>query len=76
MKTGKCKFGPTCKFNHPKDIQIPLLGQENGNVEQTELTIKALGATADAILANSLTSYTPALIYNSKELPVRSVMQF
>ncbi|KAM4080250.1 hypothetical protein ACJW30_11G000600 [Castanea mollissima] len=70
MKTGKCKFGPTCKFNHPKDIQIPLLGQENGNGEQTELTIKAL-ATADAILANSLASYTPALIYNSKGLPVR-----
>ena len=73
MKTGKCKFGPTCKFNHPKDIQIPLLGQENGNGEQTELKIKAL-AIADAILANSLASYTPALIYNSKEHPVRPVM--
>ena len=73
MKTRKCKFGPTCKFNHPKDIQIPLLGQENGNGEQTELKIKAL-AIADAILANSLASYTPALIYNSKGLPVRPVM--
>jgi hypothetical protein len=74
MKTGKCKFGPTCKFNHPKDIQIPLVGQENGNGEQTESTIITEGATGDAILADIHASYTPAYIYNTKGLPVRLVL--
>lgn len=75
MKTGKCKFGATCKFHHPKDIQIPLIGQQIGNSEQTETTIKMEGATGDAKLANLLASYTPASLYNSKGLPVRLVRQ-
>lgn len=70
MKTGKCKFGATCKFHHPKDIQISF-GQQNGNGEKTESTIMTEWAPADA---TPLTSYTPALIYNSKGLPVRLVM--
>ncbi|KAL5540218.1 hypothetical protein UlMin_024018 [Ulmus minor] len=63
LKTGKCKFGATCKFNHPKDIQLPLAGQENGSSEY-----QAVKTTADA---NPYVSYTPAMLYNSKELPIR-----
>ncbi|KAK9266560.1 hypothetical protein L1049_021493 [Liquidambar formosana] len=45
MKTGVCKFGGTCKFHHPKDIQIPLTGQENGSGEQTATAVKVEGMT-------------------------------
>lgn len=71
MKTGKCKFGATCKFHHPTDIQIPSIGQQNGYGEQTESTIMTEWAPGDATPANPLTSYSPALMYNSKGLPVR-----
>lgn len=74
MKTGKCKFGATCKFHHPTDIQIPSIGQQNGYGEQTESTIMTEWAPGDATPANPLTSYSPALMYNSKGLPVRPVI--
>ncbi|XP_059661902.1 zinc finger CCCH domain-containing protein 37 isoform X2 [Cornus florida] len=64
MKTGNCKFGATCRFHHPKDIQIPAAGQENGNSVQTELA-----ANSDAYGVKQL--FTPALLHNTKGLPVR-----
>lgn len=66
MKTGKCKFGLTCKFNHPKDIQLPSSSQDNGSSE---------GLTSDPDATNNPhVTFTPALYHNSKGLPVRPVM--
>ncbi|KAJ9168523.1 hypothetical protein P3X46_020034 [Hevea brasiliensis] len=71
MKTGKCKFGVTCKFHHPKDIQI-LLGQENGNAVQTESAVKMDEVTGagHVSVVNSI-SFDPASFHNSKGLPIR-----
>lgn len=66
MKTGKCKFGVTCKFHHPKDIQLPSTSQDNGSSE-------ALTSDPDAT-NNPHVTLTPALYHNSKGLPVRPVM--
>ncbi|XP_057948711.1 zinc finger CCCH domain-containing protein 37 isoform X2 [Malania oleifera] len=69
MKTGNCKFGGTCKFHHPKDIQIPSAGQENGTGEQT-LSMNVDGMRGDAMPVKPLV-VTPALMHNSKGLPIR-----
>ncbi|KAF8390824.1 hypothetical protein HHK36_023123 [Tetracentron sinense] len=78
MKTGKCKFGVSCKFHHPKDIQIPSAEQENvnreqtDNGEQTESVVKDDGTTTgDVNLVKPFVSFTPALLHNSKGLPIR-----
>lgn len=65
MKTGICKFGATCRFHHPKDIQIPSYAQDNAKCEQIEIANKIGGASEDII---------PALYLNTKGLPVRPVM--
>ncbi|KAJ3670898.1 hypothetical protein LUZ60_008324 [Juncus effusus] len=54
-KTGKCKFGPTCKFNHPKNVQIMPSVQDSNDVQETK----------------QFSVFTPALVYNTKGLPVR-----
>ena len=69
LKTGQCKYGATCKFNHPKDIQIPSTTQENKSAE----TETALKTESSEVAVKPLVSFTPALLYNSKELPVRPV---
>ncbi|KAL6562392.1 RNA-binding, Nab2-type zinc finger [Orobanche gracilis] len=61
MKTGNCKFGPTCKFHHPKGVQISS-GEGNGNDVQNNIFGDA--KTLQPIFA-------PALLHNSKGLPVR-----
>lgn len=63
MKTGNCKFGITCKFHHPKDVQIQPIEEENVNGLQNRI----LG---DATMQ---TPFVPALMHNSKGLPVRPV---
>lgn len=60
MKTGKCKYGATCKFHHPKDLQISLTGLENHSAEE-------------AILGYNEFS-SPALMHNTKGLPIRPVI--
>lgn len=67
MKTGKCKFGTTCKFHHPKGVQIQSAGEENGNGLQN----KILGDTQ-----TMQPPFTPALLHNSKGLPIRPVCLF
>lgn len=67
LKTGKCKFGPTCKFHHPGDIPIPSDGQENGSSGQIEAVTN--GTVGDLNLAKPF--FTPALLHNSKGLPIR-----
>ncbi|XP_010924871.1 zinc finger CCCH domain-containing protein 8 isoform X2 [Elaeis guineensis] len=70
MKTGKCKFGPNCKFHHPKDLQIPPNGEDTGNTGQVE-SEKDDGAAGDPKPANGHVPITPALLHNSKGLPIR-----
>lgn len=67
MKTGKCKFGATCKFHHPKDIHISYSGNADG--EQYETEARGAGTAGDM----NLPSVTPALFHNSKGLPIRLV---
>ncbi|CAI9087970.1 OLC1v1022189C1 [Oldenlandia corymbosa var. corymbosa] len=61
MKTGICKFGAVCKFHHPKDIQLPGAIQENNN---SDLRYNN-GTNGD------LKPITPALMHNTKGLPIR-----
>ncbi|GMN55605.1 hypothetical protein TIFTF001_024725 [Ficus carica] len=68
LKTGTCKFGSTCKFHHPKDIQLPL-GQDNGSNQHA--AAQKDGTTGDLKALKAGVSFTPALFYNSKELPIR-----
>ncbi|PIA37561.1 hypothetical protein AQUCO_03000259v1 [Aquilegia coerulea] len=74
MKTGKCKFGPTCRFHHPRDIQIPPPSdQENGNSIQIESAVKDdVTAIGDVKSVKPFVPFTPALLHNSKGLPVRA----
>ncbi|PWA74498.1 floral homeotic protein (HUA1) [Artemisia annua] len=67
MKTGVCKYGSTCKFHHPKDIVVAIGGVGNTNGEQIE---GVTGGTAGS-LALSNPPVTPALLHNSKGLPIR-----
>ncbi|KAK2971271.1 hypothetical protein RJ640_005100 [Escallonia rubra] len=66
-KTGKCKFGATCKFHHPKDIFIPSVGQENGGGGQAQAVKNE--PIGDMNPVKPL--FTPALLHNSKGLPIR-----
>ncbi|KAL6567594.1 RNA-binding, Nab2-type zinc finger [Orobanche gracilis] len=61
MKTGNCKFGPTCKFHHPKGVQI---SSGEGNAIDVQNNIFGDAKTVQPIFA-------PALLHNSKGLPVR-----
>ncbi|KAI3723099.1 hypothetical protein L2E82_34446 [Cichorium intybus] len=66
MKTGKCKFGSTCKFLHPKDITITTTEVEDGNGEAFT------GVTGvNGNLTPSKTPFAPAMLHNSKGLPIR-----
>ncbi|XP_044480610.1 zinc finger CCCH domain-containing protein 37-like isoform X2 [Mangifera indica] len=69
LKTGTCKFGATCKFHHPKDMQMSSAGQENGNSKQNESVTN--GTAGDLYVPGPVVSYTPAILHNSKGLPIR-----
>ncbi|XP_058101057.1 zinc finger CCCH domain-containing protein 37-like isoform X2 [Magnolia sinica] len=72
VKTGKCKFGASCKFHHPKDIQIACAGQDPGSGEQIELASKDGETEAgDAKPVKPFVPLAPALLHNSKGLPIR-----
>ncbi|KAJ9562974.1 hypothetical protein OSB04_008134 [Centaurea solstitialis] len=64
MKTGQCKFGVTCKFNHPKDILITA-GVENGDGGQMEALTGGINGNLQPL------QFTPAMLHNSKGLPIR-----
>ncbi|KAG1367692.1 putative Zinc finger CCCH domain-containing protein 37 [Cocos nucifera] len=70
MKTGKCKFGQNCKFHHPKDLQIPPNGEDPGNMGQMEYERDDCAAGVPQP-ANGHVPITPALLHNSKGLPIR-----
>lgn len=67
MKTGKCKFGSTCKFHHPNAVLIQSIVEENINGLQKNI----LGENKAV-----QTSFAPALLHNSKGLPIRPVWIF
>lgn len=69
MKTGKCKFGASCKFHHPKDIQLPSATEDNGSDAHAVTTISNEGTIGEVKPLKPL--FTPALLQNSKGLPVR-----
>ncbi|PKI54683.1 hypothetical protein CRG98_024883, partial [Punica granatum] len=71
MKTGTCKFGATCKFNHPKDIMVLHTAQENGDGELKDSLSNTGGMIGDVNIAQPLVNFSPALLHNSKGLPVR-----
>ncbi|ERM97884.1 hypothetical protein AMTRI_Chr02g216760 [Amborella trichopoda] len=71
MKTGICKFGASCKFHHPKDRPVPLTGTDSVTGEQTG-SVKVDGAVVGADQqVKPFTPFTPALLHNSKGLPIR-----
>uniref|UniRef100_A0A1D1Z012 Zinc finger CCCH domain-containing protein 37 n=1 Tax=Anthurium amnicola TaxID=1678845 RepID=A0A1D1Z012_9ARAE len=69
-KTGKCKFGANCIFHHPKDLEIPSSGQDASSAEQADNGLKDGIAVGDSE-AVKLGPFTPALLHNSKGLPIR-----
>lgn len=73
MKTGACKFGPTCKFHHPKDIQIPSATQENVSSKLNEYLFKTSDTAGDTNAYSPLVSFAPAMLHNTKGLPLRPV---
>ncbi|XP_010913403.1 zinc finger CCCH domain-containing protein 8 isoform X1 [Elaeis guineensis] len=70
-KTGKCKFGPNCKFHHPKDLKIPPDGEDTDKMGEMESEKNDGSAGGDPKLAKAHVSITPALLHNSKGLPIR-----
>ncbi|CAM8883966.1 unnamed protein product [Rhodiola kirilowii] len=68
LKTGICKFGATCKFHHPKDVPAPVLDQGKVTSELESFSAKIEGTTGET-KSNILP--TPALVNNSKGLPIR-----
>ncbi|XP_052207309.1 zinc finger CCCH domain-containing protein 37 [Diospyros lotus] len=65
MKTGKCKFGANCKFHHPRDLLLPS-GQDDVNDGQN-----LIAADNDGPIGEGKQIFTPALLHNSKGLPIR-----
>nr|GEY85560.1 zinc finger CCCH domain-containing protein 37 isoform X1 [Tanacetum cinerariifolium] len=67
MKNDVCKYRSACKFHHPKDISVATGGAGNVNGGQID---GITGGTAGS-LAPSNPPFTPALLHNSKGLPIR-----
>ncbi|XP_040375907.1 zinc finger CCCH domain-containing protein 8 isoform X1 [Oryza brachyantha] len=68
-KTGTCKFLAKCKFNHPKDIEVPSDHNESENAATVEGE-KDIGAVDDSISVKMSTPIA-AQEFNSKGLPIR-----
>ncbi|XP_068637134.1 zinc finger CCCH domain-containing protein 8-like isoform X2 [Aristolochia californica] len=63
MKTGQCKFGLNCKFHHPKDVPLPVAPDPTSGEEHD--------SAAASKTTKSFTPFIPALMHNSKGLPIR-----
>lgn len=67
-KTGMCKFGANCKFDHPKDLHKTPNGEN-----EIGTALVSISADATAAVAKPSSGYNPAVLYNSKGLPIRAV---
>jgi hypothetical protein len=74
-KTGKCKFGAVCKFNHPKleDIKTPSLIAKETIYRATTDAAAHIGGTDDSVPAKTHAPIAPAEAHNAKGLPIRPV---
>jgi hypothetical protein len=66
VKTGECRYGAKCRFNHPKDKSQP------SSTDDQAATATAT-ATATTAAAFATLPVKPATSFNSKGLPVRPV---
>lgn len=66
-KTGMCKFGANCKFNHPKDLHKTSDGEH-----EISTALACINADSTAAIAKPSSGYN-AVLYNSKGLPFRAV---
>ncbi|KAH7438215.1 hypothetical protein KP509_04G006200 [Ceratopteris richardii] len=64
MKTGICKFGSTCKFNHPENASAT--ASDGKGVDDVNGNLKS------AIVEVSTGPAKPAIGFNAKGLPIRS----
>ena len=75
VKTGKCKFGAICKFDHPKPKDIktaPLIAKETIYTATTDAAAH-IGAADDSVPAKTHAPTAPAEAHNAKGLPIRPV---
>ncbi|KAK4796912.1 hypothetical protein SAY86_029238 [Trapa natans] len=71
MKTGNCKFGTTCKFHHPKDFKVPQTLQDNAD-EELKYSLNGMrGLNGNGKNVQPPVTFSPALLHNSKGLPIR-----
>ncbi|CAO2176717.1 unnamed protein product [Urochloa humidicola] len=81
-KTGKCKFGTICKFNHPKDIEVPSViaketiytattGAKETIYTATTDAAAHIGAADGSVPAKTHAPTAPAEEHNPKGLPIR-----
>jgi hypothetical protein len=63
-----CKFGVNCKFDHPKDLRKTSNGENEMGTAVVSITPDATSA-----VAKPSSGYKPAVLYNSKHLPIRLV---
>ncbi|KAK3164781.1 hypothetical protein QOZ80_1AG0024590 [Eleusine coracana subsp. coracana] len=70
-KTGKCKFGTRCRFNHSKDKELqPLTGKQTIYTATIDAEL-CNGAADGSISVKANTSAAPAEAHNAKGLPIR-----
>ncbi|XP_039809452.1 zinc finger CCCH domain-containing protein 8-like isoform X5 [Panicum virgatum] len=71
VKTGKCKFGAKCKFNHPKDVGIaPVIAKETIYTATTDAAAH-IGTADSSVPAKTHAPTAPAEAHNAKGLPIR-----
>ena len=81
MKTGICKFGSKCKFNHPENKSTAGVdGDTNVKPSQAAVTIDAFAPGSAIKVATSVVANgdkgpvaSPATMFNAKGLPIRPV---
>ena len=62
MKTGECKYGSKCRFNHPKEkLDSSIMDEQSFDANQA---------------ATSLMPIKPASAFNSRGLPLRPVSEY
>ncbi|TVU35948.1 hypothetical protein EJB05_17855 [Eragrostis curvula] len=70
-KTGKCKFGAKCRFNHPKDDNVPTLTGKQ-TIYTAAIDEEVYNGAADGLNpAKTDAPAAPAEEHNAKGLPIR-----